>query len=69
MSMPPRFFAKTVKPQVVKLRQVTGSFVLTVSKALKESCKELGKENIYFVARTEIKEDGRVLVIFEEVKP
>ena len=69
MSMPPRFFAKNVKPQVVKLRQVTGSFVLTVSKALKESCEQLGKENIYFIGRAEITQDGRVLVIFEEVKP
>jgi hypothetical protein len=64
-----KFFAKNVKPQVVKLRQVAGTFVLTVTASLKESCEQLGKENIYFVGRTETMPDGRVLVIFEEVKP
>ena len=64
-----RFFSKNVKPQVVKLRKVTDTFVLTVSKSLKENCEQLRKENIYFMGRTEITPDGRVLVIFEEVKP
>jgi len=64
-----RFFAKNVKPQVVKLRKVTDTFVLTVSKSLKDNCEQLRKENVYFVGRTEITQDGRVLVIFEEVKP
>ena len=55
--------------ELVKKRRIGTSDSLTIPAIFKKAFKFLREENVYFAPRIEKTPEGRMLLIFEEVKP
>lgn len=55
--------------ELVKKRRIGTSDSLTIPALFKKAFRFLREENVYFAPRIERTPEGRMLLVFEEVKP